>query len=386
MKSATSTSRKELESIAILLVARGVGGLEKRFSTLFKYLVHSPMENNNPKIDFFVSRSLINKLNSFYKVKSAQKLRLVAYGIPWSSKKLFLERLIRYLDYLVLGTKLIIKSIFYRGYDTTHFVSLSSLKFRHLIKKRSDVMSFVGSDQPEKCLENSYYIKAMRSIQVIDCLSSGIADMICSYNLIDERKIHVSPCSFLDYSKTRVRIKNRTVVFLGRFDENKGILLLLDSLSDLIKLDENLKILILGWGELTGTVKAAIQSIDLPERVKMDYTTDPCSILAESAIFLSLQQRENYPSQSLLEAMACGNAIVATDVGLTRKLVDETIGILIKPDKKELVSAIKILLDNWDSTLQMGLRSREKVLNFHNVEKYWDYISKIYRESFFDSY
>jgi glycosyltransferase involved in cell wall biosynthesis len=61
-----------------------------------------------------------------------------------------------------------------------------------------------------------------------------------------------------------------------------------------------------------------------------------------------LQHFNNYPSQSLLEAMACGNAVVATNVGETHRLVDETVGLLIEPEAPALAEALNRLLDSPD--------------------------------------
>ncbi|MBK7498974.1 MAG: glycosyltransferase family 4 protein [Ignavibacteriales bacterium] len=56
--------------------------------------------------------------------------------------------------------------------------------------------------------------------------------------------------------------------------------------------------------------------------------SDTAKYLSKCKIFISIQNDNNYPSQSLLEAMACENAIIASDVGETRKLVSEDEGFL----------------------------------------------------------
>ena len=92
------------------------------------------------------------------------------------------------------------------------------------------------------------------------------------------------------------------------------------------------------------------------------YTTDaPYEVLAQTKIFLSLQKTNNYPSQSLLEAMASGCAIIATDVGETRRLLDETRSILIPYDAVYLKSAIEKLMNDQALRLQLGKAARVHV-------------------------
>lgn len=52
-------------------------------------------------------------------------------------------------------------------------------------------------------------------------------------------------------------------------------------------------------------------------------------------------------SLSCLEAMACGNFVIATNIGgLTNLIINNYNGILINPDKNELKQALKNALEN----------------------------------------
>ncbi len=101
-------------------------------------------------------------------------------------------------------------------------------------------------------------------------------------------------------------------------------------------------------------------------------------MLGEARVFVSLQRTDNYPSQALLEAMACGAAAVATDVGLTWKLVDETVGARVKAEPAAVAEAVLALLDHPDRADAMGRRARERVIRDHSMEKYLDYMEGLY--------
>ena len=60
--------------------------------------------------------------------------------------------------------------------------------------------------------------------------------------------------------------------------------------------------------------------------MRRDYATDLAPLFARASVFVSCQRHENLGSSSLLEAMASGDAVVATDVGQTWRIVDERVG------------------------------------------------------------
>jgi glycosyltransferase involved in cell wall biosynthesis len=116
-------------------------------------------------------------------------------------------------------------------------------------------------------------------------------------------------------------------------------------------------------------------------RVEVGHVEIPMEKLENSLIFVSLQQIENYPSQSLLEAMATGNAVIATDVGLTHLLVNEEMGIRIDYNVDSLVNAIEYLYNNEVKACLMGKKGSQFVRDNHTVDKFWNYLRQIYLSS-----
>lgn len=88
-----------------------------------------------------------------------------------------------------------------------------------------------------------------------------------------------------------------------------------------------------GEGPLQEEIEKETDRLGLRGKVRVEFLPDVGPILSQSKVFVSLQKHNNYPSQSLLEAMACGNAVVATDRGETRRLVTSDLGILIEEDE-----------------------------------------------------
>jgi len=70
-------------------------------------------------------------------------------------------------------------------------------------------------------------------------------------------------------------------------------------------------------------------------------------------------------SLSCLEAMAAGNAVIASNVGgLPDLIIDGYNGILIEPNDQELLTAITRLIDDHNLRRKLGDRGREVVKNF----------------------
>lgn len=121
------------------------------------------------------------------------------------------------------------------------------------------------------------------------------------------------------------------LVFLGTFLKLKGTYRLLERLPEIDRRLKEAGIAHPEWvfigrdsvnqGEPVGEVCARLreQGID----VRAFYSDDPRTELRSAKVFFSLQTRENYPSKSLVEALASGVQTIITDVGQSRRMATE---------------------------------------------------------------
>jgi glycosyltransferase involved in cell wall biosynthesis len=79
--------------------------------------------------------------------------------------------------------------------------------------------------------------------------------------------------------------------------------------------------------------------------------------------------------------MACGNAIVATDVGETWRLVDETTGVRVLATPAALASAINQLLAD-PALAERQRAARQRVLAAHAPERFLAYMIGVYQHAF----
>ena len=86
-------------------------------------------------------------------------------------------------------------------------------------------------------------------------------------------------------------------------------------------------------------------------------------------------------STVVLEAMCCGAAVVATDVGGIREQLDENTGVIVPPrDAGALSSAICALLADGDRRRRLGHAARQKARTQFSVRKMIDRHVRLYEE------
>jgi glycosyltransferase involved in cell wall biosynthesis len=223
----------------------------------------------------------------------------------------------------------------------------------------------------------------LKMSHVVDALSEELHSLLLQKKLTEEPKIRISG-SFVDTKEYHADPKkNSWVVFAARLIDEKNPLLFLDAMPKVLtEIGRGVHFFILGTGNLEQIINERVQEYGIEEFVTVGFHRYVGKVLSKSIIFCSLQEHENYPSRSLLEAMSCGNAIVATDVGYTHKLVNEFTGVRVPPSSAKVASAIIELLKNTNKTLEMGQRARQMVMDNYSPEAYCGKMREIYWEAY----
>jgi len=154
-----------------------------------------------------------------------------------------------------------------------------------------------------------------------------------------------------------------TFINSSRQDKNKNQSLILRAFARLRH--ENpacpIKLILAGGGDAHGKLKKEAQKIGIYESVEFTgYVKNTGEHLALSDVYVSSSHREGL-SLSVLEAMACGLPVIATDAGGVRDLAKDN-GILVADDDEDgLFAAMKKLKDNDELRRLMGKKSLEMV-------------------------
>ena len=114
----------------------------------------------------------------------------------------------------------------------------------------------------------------------------------------------------------------------------------------------------IGDGDITDDLKAlaAEYSVDVKFPGKVDHDKIP-DRLRNADLFVLPSLNEGM-SNSVLEAMACGLPIIATDIGGSRELIKENGYIVSKASVSNLVETIGNYLDNEVLLKRHGTKSR----------------------------
>ncbi|MGZ4317712.1 MAG: glycosyltransferase [Gaiellaceae bacterium] len=170
------------------------------------------------------------------------------------------------------------------------------------------------------------------------------------------------------------------IVTVGRQVHEKNQALLVDAVALLADRRPRLRAVLVGDGPLGGELRAQIRRLGLEERVTLaGERPDAVDVVAAADVFVLSSSTEALPL-AVLEAMAVGRPVVATDVGGVRDAVQhERTGLLVPPgDAPALAAAIERLLDDDQLSRRLGTHAREFAVSHCSVETMIDSYSKIY--------
>jgi len=399
-------------NFAIVLNTTGIfGGAERRFTNLFQYLYEKYPNNAY----YFVSYDLLNKIKKIfpdYPLKNVipiGKRKIHANNINVNNKSVkyentdnktdisFLRKLYRYIKSYKTQYALYKEIEKYRKmYNINVFMGVYSgilpLYFYLKKKKRKVKIIFCDMDSWFKDIlpkdKKFWYRKyssfnfALENSDHIDFLSPFILEGIKERGIkIKENLVSITPCSFTDYSKCKIGDKSVfQVAFSGRLEKDKNPILFLEAAINLSSKYPDIIFHIMGDGRLAFEIQEKVKKSGLNNIIYHGFHREPTEILANTSVFVSIQSTNNYPSQSVLEAMACGNAIIATDVGDTRLFINEKNGIFIKLDKSELINAIEKLYFDRDLCRKLGLFAYSYVRENHTVDKMAEYYINLFEK------
>jgi glycosyltransferase involved in cell wall biosynthesis len=169
-----------------------------------------------------------------------------------------------------------------------------------------------------------------------------------------------------------VKNESRLVVSFGRLTRQKGYDLLIESFKQVVAEIPDAVLLIGGEGEEKGRLAEAVKLAGLGEHIRLPgLVHEVHEVLASCEVYVSSSRCEGLP-MTLLEAMAHGKPMVATNVGGNSEVVhDGVTGILVAPeDSDSLAKAIIRMLKDDEFRKKAGvaasaLFNREYTIDRH---------------------
>ncbi len=157
--------------------------------------------------------------------------------------------------------------------------------------------------------------------------------------------------------------EERLLLAAGRLHEQKRFDLLLEAFRTVAARRPGVRLVILGVGGLLGDLQARARVLGVADRVAFPgFRDDLPAVHAASDLFVLSSDDEGLPTV-VMQAMASGKAVVATDVGSVRDLVEDGVTGLVVPrrDPAALAAAVEALLADDTRRRGMGEAGRARV-------------------------
>jgi L-malate glycosyltransferase len=172
----------------------------------------------------------------------------------------------------------------------------------------------------------------------------------------------------------------RVVGAVSRLAWKKGIRHLVDATPRILESVPEARVVIAGDGPLRAELEGHAAALGVRDRVLfLGSRPDTIELMAAFDVFVLPSVVEGM-SNALLEAMAVGRPVVATDVGGNPEVVvDGATGLIVPPgDAEQLAASIRKLLEAPELAAEMGAAGRQRVLEHYQIDVMTRRIEELY--------
>lgn len=155
----------------------------------------------------------------------------------------------------------------------------------------------------------------------------------------------------------------RRITMVANLRAEKGHDILIDAAPRILAAHPDAEFVLAGGGPLAEALAARVRSRGVADRVRfLGECRNVPDVLADTDLFVLPSRSEALPN-AVIEAMAAGLPVVASDVGGIPELVTQGVtGLLVPPgDAQALASAVNHLLDHPEQASELGRAARDHV-------------------------
>ncbi len=177
--------------------------------------------------------------------------------------------------------------------------------------------------------------------------------------------------------------KFQHIIFTGRLTQQKGLETLIYAFTDINK-KFDIKLSILGMGLQYKKLNKMVNKLGLSGSIAfLGLKKNVLEYLHKTDIFVLPSHYEGM-SNSLLEAMACGLPVIASDIPGNNDIIrDRYNGILFEDENKDaLADAFTYLLHHPEKAKDIGLKARQSVIEYYSIEKIAEKHACLYQQFF----
>jgi glycosyltransferase involved in cell wall biosynthesis len=221
----------------------------------------------------------------------------------------------------------------------------------------------------------------LEASSVVITLSNGWAGFVRGF--APKARVMVVPNSVPVASASHVQPEPGRILFLGRLETAKGVFELLGAGALLAQRFPELRLVFGGEGD-AGALRKKAAELGIGERIELPGwlgQNERDEQLARASVFCLPSYAEGLP-MSMLEAMAAGTAVVASNVGgIPETIVDGDNGLLAPPrDEEALAGRLAQVLGDEALRSRLAQRARVTIEQHYSTEVVCGQLSALYRE------
>lgn len=279
-----------------------------------------------------------------------------------------------------------------KKYDLTHAFFGIPCGFIAMMLDLPYVVSLRGSDVPfysekYKLLDILLFQRLSRRIwkkaSAVVANSEGLKQLALQTNPDQEIGVIYNGVDTEIFTPSQKKPEEFTIISTSRLEKRKGLEFLVEGFGKFCKQYKVGKLILIGGGDQESKLREISHDLDVEGAVEFVGVLDLGKLPRwyQKADVFSLPSFNEGMSNSLLEAIASGLAIVATDTGGTKELVDDSNGIIVgKGCSEDILKALEKLHKDRELLDLMKERSREKALMMSWVnmaEQYLEVYKKV---------
>lgn len=244
---------------------------------------------------------------------------------------------------------------------TLHTPMLVNSRFIEVDNLRSKATKIMG-----KFVSYPLEMKLLKRADLVTTVADSVVQELAEYGL-NPNEIRVTGNGVDDrlFVPTKKRNMERYILYSGRLGYRKGLFDLVECGTIISNKYPDVSFIIPGKGPLANMLKERVNELGLGNIFKfLGYVerNELIRLYQNATVFIMPSHYESGPLV-LVEAMACGVAVVATPVGIVPNLVKHLENGLIIPKKspEKMAEALSLLLDDEKLRIKLGENARKTV-------------------------
>ncbi len=347
---------------------------------------------------------------TYYLEKFSRLHGLDTKVIPFPSKFILIEQKVRnrylrrvvhsifvisfiiYSELIIFGKRLRYKKVIVHSQSASFCFIIAAISKLFGCRVVHTFRSELFREKPMKDFRKRYYDFFLSKLDVITFVSAHLRREIEKQMQIKSKAKNIVIRTAIDTDKyntnvdgswvrKRHNVGSHMILFVGNLVENKGILVLIDAVKIVKNETPEVSLVVVGKGPLEQKIEVKSKELGLDENIvlvgKVPYD-QIAYYFAACDVFVLPSFGEGLP-QSVLEAMATGKAVVATNIPAISEIIEDRVNGFLVPigGVKELAETIIRALKGYDAD-KIATNALRTVREKHSWKEIFPEYLKVY--------